>query len=92
MSDEIANSFEEQDKSETQPNASGRSVSLTITMHPNGQIEFSMPSNKVLAHGLLGAAQEQLAKLAVMSDVAQAKEQIRGGNGLAGLMKRMGKG
>ena len=91
MSDEVAKRFEESPPVATEGQG-GRSVTLSITMHPNGQIEFSIPTNKVLAHGLLGAAQEQLAVLAFKTEIAKARALDRNGNGINGLLKRMGKG
>ena len=90
MSDEYAEKVKEE-LQPVKPEASGRSVSLSITLHPNGQIEFSMPTNKVMAHGLLGAAQEQLAKLAMMQELQQMSKSANGG-GVAGLLKKMGRG
>ena len=98
MSDEYAEKVKEElqpvkpEASGLHPNGqSGRNVSLSITLHPNGQIEFSMPTNKVMAHGLLGAAQEQLAKLAMMQELQQMSKAANGG-GVAGLLKKMGRG
>ena len=88
MSDDAAKHFDTEAKPEALP-TEGRSVTLSVTMHPNGQIEFSMPRNKVLAHGLLGVAQAQLAKLDVMEEVAKAQAKVQQGNSVAGLMKRM---
>mgnify|MGYP001601223786 FL=1 len=90
MSDEYAEKVKEE-LQPVKPDVAGRSVSLTITLHPNGQIEFSMPTNKVMAHGLLGAAQEQLAKLAMMQELQQMSKAANGG-GVAGLLKKMGRG
>ena len=87
MSDDAAKHFEASPKTVEAPQ--GRSVTLAITLHPNGQVEFSIPQNKVLAHGLLGMAQEQLAKLSTMAELQQA-QQSRGGIG--GLLKRMNGG
>ena len=78
MSDEIAKHFGANAPEELTQAAQGRSITLTVTMHPNGQIEFSLPANKVLAHGLLGVAQEQLTKLALMAEMKQIGE-ARGG-------------
>ena len=92
MSDNIAAHFEKEDEAkqiEIQPQ--GRSMTLTITLHPNGQVECNFPSNKILAHGLLGIAMEQMAKMSLMSDVQQQAKTANGG-GLNGLLKRMGKG
>ena len=85
MSDEAAKSFETSSK-EDGVKPEGRSVTLSITLHPNGQIEFSLPTNKVLAHGLLGVAQEQLTKLAM---VAEAQQATSSRGGMNGLLKRM---
>ena len=85
MSDEVAKSFEPSPTPDgVKPE--GRSVTLSITLHPNGQIEFNMPTNKVLAYGLLGVAQEQLMKLAMITEAQQAASS-RGG--MNGLLKRM---
>ena len=68
----------------------GRSVTLTVTLHPNGQIDFQMPSgNKILAYGLLEVARAQLDKLYLIEESKQAQAS-RGGMG--GLLKRMNGG
>ena len=90
MSDEAAKHFEAQAPLELAQEAQGRSINLTITLHPNRQIEFSLPTNKLLAHGLLGVAQEQLTMLAVIEKVQQMAQQSNGG-GLQGLLKKMGR-
>ena len=89
MSDEAAKKFEEEIRVGTE-SAQGRSVTLSITLHPNGQIECSLPSNKVLAHGLLGVAGEQLAKISLMADMEKSANLANGG-GMAGLLKKMGR-
>ena len=92
MSDEMAEHVaSERADLNSQVTQGGRSVSLTITMHPNGQIEFQMPANKVIAHGLLGVAQAQLTKIAMMQDVQQQAKSANGG-GINGLLKKMGRG
>ena len=92
MSDEMAERVaSEQAALKSQVAQGGRSVCLTITMHPNGQIEFSMPTNKVIAHGLLGVAQEQLAKIAMMQELQELAKSANGG-GIQGLLKKMGRG
>ena len=91
MSDNVAAHFEKDEEAksiEVQPQ--GRSVTLTVTLHPNGQIECNLPSNKILAHGLLGVAMEQLAKMSLMSDVQQQAKSSNGG-GIDGLLKKMGR-
>lgn len=89
MSDEVAKQFETEPFPRKDVQPEGRSVSVTITLHPNGQVEFNLPSNKVLAHGLLGLAQEQLTKLSLIAEVQQAQTS-RGG--MSGLLKRMNGG
>ena len=89
MSDDTAKQFEVKSPTEQAVKPEGRSVSFTITLHPNGQIEFSIPQNKILAYGLLGAAQEQMTKLSLMGEMQKAKAS-RGGIG--GLMQRMNGG
>ena len=89
MSDEVAKQFEVQ-QPET-PQTGGRSVSLTVTLHPNNQIEFNLPNNKILSHGLLGATLEQMIKLAVMAEL-QTLAKSANGSGLAGLLKKLGRG
>ena len=88
MSDAVAEKFSSE-KPVDAVKPEGRSVTLSITLPPNGQIEFSIPTNKVLAHGLLGAAQEQLIKLSLMQEAGQAKA-ARGG--IDGFLKRMNGG
>jgi len=87
MSDETAKKFEPTPAEET--TKPSRSVTLSITMHPDGAIEFSIPQNKVLAHGLLGCAQEQMTKLSLIGEMQKAKA-TRGG--VSGLMQRMNGG
>ena len=88
MSDESAEHFAKQAIPEMLLSTDGRSVTLTITLHPNGQIEFSLPANKILAYGLLGVAQEQLTKLHLIAELQQAKASA---SGLNGLLKKMGR-
>ena len=90
MSDEYAGKVE-QEKVEPVASPQGRSVTLSITLHPNGQIEFTLPVDKVLAHGLLGAAQEHLAMQETLGRLQQMAQAGNGG-GIAGLLKKMGRG
>lgn len=85
MSDEVAKQFE-QEKSPS-PLPEGRSVSLTITMHPNGQVEFNIPQNLVLAHGLLGMASAKLTELQLISEAK--RQQVARGNGVEGLLRKI---
>ena len=89
MSDESAEHFAKQATPDLPPQAGGRSISLVITLHPNRQIDFTLPADKVLAYGLLGAAQEQVMKLNVIAELQQAKASA---GGLNGLLKKMGRG
>ena len=69
----------------------GRSITMTITLHPNNQLEVNGPlGNKVLAYGLLGAAAQQLDQMYVLNELKQAAA-LNGGS-LSGLLKKMGRG
>ena len=87
MSDEVAKQFEAEPpllKSE------GRSVTLSVTLHPNNEIYFQLPmGNKVLAYGLLEVARAQLDKLYFMHEM-KTTQASRGG--IEGLLKRMNGG
>lgn len=91
MSDEVAKQFEKETTPET---PQGRSMTFSITLHPNGELELSGPiGNKVLSYGLLGAAASKLDEIytiqALEAKVAKASAS-RGG--MAGLLKRMNGG
>ena len=65
-------------------------VVLSVTLYPSGRIEYNLPNNKVMAWGLLGAAQEQLTKMEVMGSLAQVQAHAQAARGgLAGLRQRM---
>ena len=68
----------------------GRSITLSATLHPNGQIEFVVPKNKIVAHGLVGAVQAHLAMLETMQKASEMQQ--TSGKGISGLMKKMGRG
>ena len=87
MSDEIAKQFQAETPEKDAPQ--GRSVTLSITLHPNGQLEFSLPRQKVVAYGLLGCAQSELDKMNFMSDL---EKQAASRGGVGGLLKRMNGG
>lgn len=92
MSDEVAKQFEEEDqqKAEVSGNA-GRSFSITVTMHPNGLVELSGPiANKVLANGLLGAGIQELHRWHLMQEQKSLAKPH--GQGINGLLKKMGRG
>lgn len=92
MSDDVAKHFEE---SKTAPDKAepGRAFTLSITLHPNGELELTGPlNNKVLSYGLLGAAQAKLDERWTLQTLdAVAKAQASRG-GIGGLMKRMNGG
>lgn len=91
MSDEVAKKFEEEFKGLAEP-VQGRSITLTITLHPNGQLEMSGPlGNKVLANGLLGAGIQELHRIHLLKEIDQMAKSANGG-GIAGLLKKMGRG
>ena len=81
MSDEFAKQVEK----DASPLPDGRSVSLSVTMHPNGQVEYSLPTNLVLAHGLLGMAAAKLTELQMTMEF-KTKQGVRGG--LNGLLRK----
>lgn len=87
MSDEVAKQFEA--KPPEPDSAGGRSVTLTITLHPNGQMDFSLPLNEMLAYFLLEKARAKLDELALLRNTNQAAAS-RGG--INGLLKRMNGG
>lgn len=67
-----------------------KTVTISATLYPSGRIEYSLPNNKVMAWGLIGALQEQLVKMEVVGSLAQASEQAHAARGgLAGLRHRM---
>ena len=89
MSDEMAKRAEEELKATPQATG-GRSVSLTITLHPNQQIEFNLPlGNKILLYGLLEAARAQADKLYL---IEETKRQSVSHGGIDGLLKRLNGG
>ena len=85
MSDEFAKQVAKDALPSSLPE--GRSGSLTVTMHPNGQVEYSLPTHLVLAHGLLGMAAAKLAELQMTMEF-KTKQAARGG--LNGLLRKMG--
>ena len=90
MSDEVAKEFASQEFPRKDQPEAGRSLTLSVTLHPNGQVEFSLPTNAVLAYGMLGLATAQLGKLALQQELQQAAAS-RGG-GIPGLLNRMNGG
>ena len=89
MSDQAANHFEHQEAPQTPGVPEGKSVTLSVTLHPNGQIEFQLPAgNKILAYGLVEMARAQLDKAYLMQEAAA--QAPRGG--VNGLLRRMNGG
>lgn len=89
MSDEVAKQFEAQNK-QTPGTPAGKSVTLSVTLHPNGEINFQLPAgNKILAYGLLEVARAQLDKIYLTAELQQSTPP-RGG--VEGLLKRMNGG
>ena len=93
MSDEMAERVEAERATPAPQESMGRSVTLSATMHPNGQVEFAIPKNKIVAHGLNGMIAAELAKMEVLQamNALQAKETASRG-GINGLLKRMNGG
>lgn len=91
MSDEMAERVE-QEKITTPESVGGRSVTLSATLHPNGQVEFSIPKNKIVAHGLVGMLSAELAKMEVFQMLAKSQDALKSRGGIDGLLKRMNGG
>ena len=90
MSDEFAKKVEGEPPIQPGSPDSGKSVTLMITLHPNGHIDFQLPmGNKILAYGLLECARAQLDKMYLSAEV-KASGSPRGG--MNGLLKRMNGG
>ena len=85
MSDDAAKHFDTQPPP-TPGTPEGKSVTLSVTLHPNGQVDFQLPAaNKILAYGLLEVARAQLDKVYLMHELQPT--QMPGG--VNGLLKRM---
>ena len=69
----------------------GRSVTLSATLHPNRQVDFQIPRDKIVAGGLLHAIQSQLAMMETMQKLQEMGKAANGG-GIVGLLKKMGRG
>lgn len=90
MSDAMADKVEAERQAHTPGADPGKSVTLSVTLHPNGQIDFQLPAaNKILAYGLIETARAQLDKLYLMEESKRAASS-RGG--MNGLLKRMNGG
>ena len=89
MSDEVAKTFEAQ-KPVAESASTGRSVTLSVTMHPNGQVDFQFPQGgKVLIYGMIELARAQFDKMILTTELQKAQAS-RGG--MNGLLKRMNGG
>ena len=89
MSDEVAKQFETQKVPETPGMPEGKSVTLSVTLHPNGQIGFQLPlANKILCYGLIESARAQADKLYLINELKQVPPR----GGVEGLLKRMNGG
>ena len=89
MSDDTAAKVDAEPSATTGPPA-GKSVTLSVTLHPNGQIDFQLPAgNKILAYGLVEVARAQLDKIFLLQEV---KASPAAQNGMRGLLKRMNGG
>lgn len=86
MSDNASQHFQSQQPASNGVKPEGRSLTLSITLHPNGSVDYSLPTNKILAYGMLSMAHEQLTKMTILAEAQQATA-ARGG--MAGLLKRM---
>jgi len=68
------------------PGGNDQKVQLIITMHENGRMDFSMPTQKVLAYGMLECARAQIDKIFL---IQEAKKEKASRGGMSGLMRRM---
>ena len=90
MSDEVAKEFETQKSPQTPGTPEGKSVTMSVTLHPNGQIDFQLPAgNKILAYGLIEVARAQLDKMYLLSEMEKT---VPPRGGVEGLLKRMNGG
>lgn len=89
MSDEVAKQFEKQQVPTVPGTPEGKSVTLSVTLHPNGEINFQLPAgNKILSYGLLEVTRAQLDKLYLVNELKQSPPR----GGVDGLLKRMNGG
>lgn len=85
MSDDAAKHFDTT-KPEAMNVQEGKSVTLSITLHPNGAIDFTMPaSNKILSYGLLECARAQLDRMYLQAETKKSAIP----SGVDGLLRRM---
>lgn len=93
MSDSYAEKVsQEQGGQPETPEQPARSYSITVTMQPNGQLELTGPiGNKVLANGLLQAGLQELHRWHLLRELEQMAK-ASNGQGLMGLLKKMGRG
>lgn len=90
MSDEVARAFEAKVPQELPGAPPQKSVTLSVTLQPDGEIQFQLPvGNKILAYGLLEVARAQLDKLYLVNELKQATPP-RGG--VDGFLRRMNGG
>jgi len=93
MSDDAAHHFEQQDPPTPTDPVGSRSFTLVITMQPTGQLEITGPiNNPVLAFGMLQAAIAHLTERFTLIKIDQVAQKAAKGNGIGGLLKRMGNG
>ena len=92
MSDELAEQRAAEETPRMTSEPSGRSVTLSATLHTNGQVEFTIPKNKIVAHGLAGMVQAELAKMETMQKIVPLLEAQKSHGGINGLLKRMNGG
>lgn len=90
MSDEMAKQFETQKVPETPGTPEGKSVTLSVTLHPDSSVEFRFPAkNKILSYGMVELARAQLDKMYLL---AEMKDMVSPRGGVEGLLKRMNGG
>ena len=88
MSDEMAEKLTPQSNGTEK-----KSLSLTITLHPDWTVECDFPTNRLMARGMLSEAQAQLTKLDTLVSITEANAKVQAARGgLSGLVKRMNGG
>jgi hypothetical protein len=74
------------------PPVENRSITISATLQPDGSVDFTIPKNKIVSHGLIGMLSAELAKMEVIQMLNQAKKANGAHGGMGGLMKRMNGG
>lgn len=89
MSDEMAEKLSTPSNGDEEK----KSLTLTITLHPDWTVECSFPKNRLITRGMLAEAQAQLTKMDTLVTMADANGKVQASRGgINGLLKRMNGG